>query len=77
MSATEERELEGTVVEVLPKAMFRVRLSKGGEVFAHVSGDVKSLITRVLPGDRVRLELSPYHPGRGRIVTVVSRQSTS
>lgn len=68
MSEAEERELEGTVVEVLPKAMFRVKLPKGDEVLAHVSGDLRSQLARVLPGDRVRLELSPYHPGRGRIV---------
>ncbi len=61
-------EAEGTVVENLPNARFRVKLDEGGmEVLAHVSGKMRMHYIRILPGDRVKLELSPYDLTRGRI----------
>ncbi|MDP8958058.1 MAG: translation initiation factor IF-1 [Actinomycetota bacterium] len=60
-------EIEGTVVEPLPNAMFKVALDNGHEVLAHVSGRMRMHYIRILPGDRVRLELSPYDLDRGRI----------
>lgn len=60
-------EVEGTVVEALPNAMFRVELDNGYEVLAHVSGRLRMHFIRILPGDRVRVELSPYDLTRGRI----------
>ncbi len=61
-------EVEGTVVETLPNAMFRVRLDTGHEVLAHISGRIRMYYIRILLGDRVRVELSPYDLSRGRIV---------
>lgn len=61
-------EVEGTVTEVLPNAMFRVELSNGHKVLAHVSGKMRMHYIKILPGDRVKLELSPYDPTRGRII---------
>src|SRR5207253_664554 len=58
---------KGTVVEVLPNAMFRVELSSGHKVLAHISGKMRIHFIRILPGDRVKVELSPYDPTRGRI----------
>ena len=60
-------EIEGTVIEPLPNAMFRVELENGHRVLAHVSGKLKLNFIRILTGDRVRLELSPYDLSRGRI----------
>lgn len=60
--------VEGTVEEALPNAMFRVKLDTGHEVLAHVSGKMRMHFIRILPGDRVRVELSPYNLTRGRIV---------
>jgi translation initiation factor IF-1 len=60
-------EVEGTVTEALPNAMFRVELDNGHEVLAHVSGRLRMNFIRILPGDRVRIELSPYDLTRGRI----------
>jgi translation initiation factor IF-1 len=60
-------EVEGTVVEVLPNAMFRVELGTGHKVLAHISGKMRIHFIRILPGDRVKVELSPYDPTRGRI----------
>ena len=62
------REVEGTVVEALPNAMFRVELDNGHRVLGHISGKMRMHYIRILPGDRVRLELSPYDLNRGRIV---------
>ena len=59
--------VEGTVVEALPNAMFRVELETKHIVLAHVSGKMRMHFIRILPGDRVALELSPYDLGRGRI----------
>src|SRR6476619_8216161 len=61
-------EVEGTVVEPLPNAMFRVELENGHKVLAHISGKMRMHYIRVLPGDRVRVELSPYDLTRGRVV---------
>ncbi|HEY6102272.1 MAG TPA: translation initiation factor IF-1 [bacterium] len=60
-------EVEGTVVEVQPNAMFRVELQSGHKVLAHISGKMRINFIRILPGDRVKVELSPYDPTRGRI----------
>ncbi|MGX7349688.1 translation initiation factor IF-1 [Dolosicoccus paucivorans] len=60
-------EVEGTVVETLPNAMFQVELENGHEVLAHVSGKIRMNYIRILPGDRVTVELSPYDLTRGRI----------
>jgi translation initiation factor IF-1 len=60
-------ELEGTVVEPLPNAMFKVELENGHTVLAHISGKIRMNYIRILPGDRVVLELSPYDLTRGRI----------
>ncbi len=60
-------EIEGTVVEPLPNAMFRVKLDSEHEVLAHVSGKMRMYYIKILPGDRVRMELSPYDLSRGRI----------
>jgi len=61
-------EVVGTVVETLPNAMFRVELENGHEVMAHVSGKMRKFFIRILPGDKVKMELSPYDLTRGRIV---------
>jgi translation initiation factor IF-1 len=60
-------ELEGTVVEPLPNAMFRVELENGHRVLAHISGKMRMHYIRILPGDKVVVELSPYDLTRGRI----------
>jgi translation initiation factor IF-1 len=60
-------EIEGTVVEPLPNAMFRVELKNGHVVLAHISGKMRMNFIRILPGDRVKLEMSPYDLTRGRI----------
>ena len=60
-------EVEGTVVEVQPNAMFRVQLQSGHKVLAHISGKMRINFIRILPGDRLKVELSPYDPTRGRI----------
>ncbi len=60
--------LEGTIVEALPNAMFRVKLDTDHEVLAHVSGKMRVHFIRILPGDRVKVELSPYDLTRGRII---------
>jgi translation initiation factor IF-1 len=59
--------VQGTVVEALPHALFTIELSNGQKVVGHVSGTMRTLATRVLPGDRVTVELSPYDLSRGRI----------
>ncbi len=67
MAKEEAIEVEGTVVEPLPNAMFRVELENGHKVLAHVSGKMRKFFIRILPGDRVTVELSPYDLSRGRI----------
>ncbi len=59
--------LEGTVVEPLPNAMFRVELDNGHKVLAHISGKMRMHYIRILPGDKVQVELTPYDLNRGRI----------
>ena len=59
--------LEGTVLEPLPNAMFRVELENGHKVLAHISGKMRMHYIRILPGDRVQVELTPYDLSRGRI----------
>ncbi len=60
-------EVEGTVVEPLPNAMFRVELDNGHRVLAHISGKMRMHYIRIIPGDKVKVELSPYDLSRGRI----------
>ena len=60
-------EVEGKVIEPLPNAMFRVELDNGHKVLAHISGKMRMNYIRILPGDRVKVELSPYDLTRGRI----------
>ncbi len=67
MPKKETIEVEGTAVEALPNAMFRVELPNGHKVLAHVSGKIRMNYIRILPGDKVLIELSPYDLNRGRI----------
>ncbi len=67
MAKEEPIEIQGTVVEPLPNAMFRVELENGHKVLAHVSGKMRMNFIRILPGDKVTIELSPYDLTRGRI----------
>ncbi len=67
MAKEEAIEVEGKVIEPLPNAMFRVELENGHRVLAHISGKMRIHFIRILPGDRVKVELSPYDPTRGRI----------
>ncbi|CAG7647350.1 Translation initiation factor IF-1 [Paenibacillus solanacearum] len=60
-------EVEGTVIEPLPNAMFKVELENGHKILAHVSGKIRMNFIRILPGDKVTVELSPYDLTRGRI----------
>jgi translation initiation factor IF-1 len=68
MAKEQNIEVEGTVIEPLPNAMFRVELASGHKVLAHVSGKMRMHFIRILPGDKVKLELSPYDLTRGRII---------
>ncbi|MBI5441465.1 MAG: translation initiation factor IF-1 [Deltaproteobacteria bacterium] len=61
-------EVEGTVIEPLPNAMFRVELENGHKVLAHISGKMRMHFIKILPGDKVTIELSPYDLSRGRII---------
>jgi len=67
MAKEESIEVEGTVLETLPNAMFRVELANGHRVLAHLSGKMRMHFIKILPGDRVTVQLSPYDLGRGRI----------
>lgn len=67
MSKEDVIQVEGTVVEPLPNAMFRVELENGHKVLAHISGKMRKHFIRILPGDKVSVELSPYDLTRGRI----------
>jgi translation initiation factor IF-1 len=67
MSKKDTIEVEGTVAESLPNAMFRVELPNGHRVLAHASGKIRLHYIRILPGDKVLVELSPYDLNRGRI----------
>lgn len=68
MAKEDSIEVEGTVLEPLPNAMFRVELANGHKVLAHISGKMRMHFIKILPGDKVRVELSPYDLSRGRIV---------
>ena len=61
-------ELEGTVVEALPNAMFKVKLENGHEILCHISGKLRMNFIRILEGDKVNVELSPYDLSKGRII---------
>ena len=61
-------EFEGTILEAMPNAMFRVELENGHVVLAHISGKLRQNFIRILPGDKVTLELSPYDLSKGRII---------
>ncbi len=67
MSKKDVIEVEGTVVEALPNTMFKVELENGHEILAHISGKLRMNFIRILPGDKVTIELSPYDLTRGRI----------
>ena len=67
MAKEEAIEVEGTVVEPLPNAMFRVELEDGHRILAHISGKMRMHFIKILPGDKVTIELSPYDLTRGRI----------
>ncbi|MCX5856504.1 MAG: translation initiation factor IF-1 [Deltaproteobacteria bacterium] len=68
MAKEEPIEVEGRVIEPLPNAMFRVELDNGHRVLAHISGKMRMHFIKILPGDKVTIELSPYDLTRGRIV---------
>jgi translation initiation factor IF-1 len=68
LSKEEGIQVEGTVIEPLPNAMFRVELEGGHKVLAHISGKMRMHFIKILPGDKVTVELSPYDLTRGRIV---------
>jgi translation initiation factor IF-1 len=67
MSKEDVIEVQGTVSETLPNAMFRVQLENGHKILAHISGKMRMHFIRILPGDKVTVELSPYDLTRGRI----------
>ncbi|GFN36908.1 translation initiation factor IF-1 [Tepidimicrobium xylanilyticum] len=67
MSKKDVIEVEGTVVDALPNAIFKVKLDNGHEILAHISGKLRMNYIRILPGDKVTVELSPYDLTRGRI----------
>ena len=67
MSKQDVIEVEGKVLEALPNAMFQVELENGHEVLAHISGKLRMNYIRILPGDKVKLEMSPYDLNKGRI----------
>ena len=68
MSKEDAIEVTGTVVETLPNAMFRVEIENGHRVLAHISGKMRMHFIKILPGDKVTVELSPYDLSRGRII---------
>ena len=68
MSKADVIEIEGTVIEKLPNAMFKVELENGHIVLAHISGKLRMNYIRILPGDKVTLEMSPYDLSKGRII---------
>jgi translation initiation factor IF-1 len=67
MAKKERIEVEGKVITVLPNTMFRVELANGYQVLAHISGKMRKHYIKILPGDRVLVELSPYDLSRGRV----------
>jgi translation initiation factor IF-1 len=67
MAKEDSIEVQGTVLETLPNAMFRVQMENGHKILAHISGKMRMHFIKILPGDKVTLELSPYDLSRGRI----------
>lgn len=67
MAKEEAIEVEGTVIEPLPNAMFRVEIDNGHKILAHISGKMRMNFIKILPGDKVTVEISPYDLTRGRI----------
>ncbi|MGH7885733.1 MAG: translation initiation factor IF-1 [Thermodesulfobacteriota bacterium] len=67
MAKEEKIEFEGTIVEALPNAMFKVEIENGHEILGYVSGKMRTRFIRILPGDKVKLEMSPYDLTKGRI----------
>lgn len=74
MSKEDAIEMEGTVTDSLPNAMFRVALDNGFEVLAHISGKIRRNYIKILPGDRVKVELTPYDLTKGRITYRLKNQ---
>ena len=68
MAERETIEIEGTVVEPLPNATFKVELDNGHKILAHISGKMRMNFIRILPGDKVTIEMSPYDLSKGRII---------
>ena len=68
MAKKEVIQVEGTILEALPNAMFRVALENGHKILAHISGKMRMHFIQILPGDKVSVELSPYDLSRGRII---------
>ena len=68
MAKQAEIEQDGTIVEALSNAMFRVELENGHEIIAHISGKMRMHYIKILPGDKIRVEMSPYDLSKGRIV---------
>ena len=60
-------EIEGTILESMPNAMFRVKLENGHEILSHISGKIRKNFIRILPGDKVKVEMTPYDLTKGRI----------
>ena len=67
MAKEEQIEMDGTVVDTLPNTMFRVELENGHVITAHISGKMRKFYIKILPGDRVRVDMSPYDLSKGRI----------
>ena len=67
MAKEEAIQVEGVVIKALPNAMFRVELENGHVILAHICGKMRMNFVRILPGDRVRVEVTPYDPSKGRI----------
>ncbi len=67
MAKQDAIEVEGTIVEALPNAMFKVKLENGHEILAHISGKIRMNFIKILPGDKVTVELTPYDLTKGRI----------
>ena len=74
MSKTDLIEMEGLVTESLPSTMFKVKLDNGFEILAYLSGQIRRHYIKILPGDRVKVQLSPYDLSRGRITYRFSKQ---
>ena len=75
MSKQDAIEVEGTVLESLPNAMFRVKLENDHEILAHISGKIRMNFIKILPGDKVTVELTPYDLNRGRICLLYTSPS--